>query len=209
MNMRSTIRDLLLASLGAALALGVIAAAVLHYAGGASAQTPPRPPAPRGPTGSGDPGAEAASEAAVQHTSGALISSTVKTDTASIISTPGTAFVTIPVMTVNVPVTACNSDCFLVTLSGNAAVNTTPAATDFCYVRAVAGGATMFPRAADRILKRDTGDYFAESSSQQWSARLTPSGPTLEVKIQWRTNFAGLITECFLSAWTLTVQRFD
>jgi hypothetical protein len=179
--------------------VGAIVAVVLVVAtlpeSRASAQVPPRPP--RG-----------ASEVAQESACGAQINAVMKNETIAQTAMVGDAFTPIRRATVNLPVTAGEESCIVVTLTGNAAVVDGPGTVDRCYVRALAGGSPISPvsNVRELVSERQPVDDI-DASAAVWSQRLTPASNSLEVRIEWRGP--GNDVRCTFGPWHMTVQQFD
>jgi hypothetical protein len=181
--------------------LGLLYAVSLAFGGRAGAQSPPGLPQ------------QVWSEGGGGYACGPLLNSFIKPSDGNSFAGPiGTTWKNIGGVEVNLPVTAASEDCFLVTLSGNAGAFG-PDEFDQCYIRAIAGQATMFPR-SERTLAIEAEDSVPPSTGPllwsiafQWNYRFTPSTPSVPIRLQWRAEDAD--TTCWLVSWLLTVQRFD
>jgi hypothetical protein len=120
---------------------------------------------------------------------------------------PGPAWTAIPEASVTLPVVAGNTDCIVVSFSSRGYVQEGADAIAYCYVRAVSGGATMFPRGFFRQHAKSQGVSNWEAATQQWIYRITPTTNSITVYMQWQ---AGASNEfCNLEGWTLIAERFQ
>jgi hypothetical protein len=117
---------------------------------------------------------------------------------------PGTTFRAIPFMYVNLPTTPGDTNCILLTFSGESRVSSAQPDAK-CYVRGVVSSSTMLPRTDFRVLASARREDSA--SLWQWSHRVTATGNSVQVKLQWRSQYAN--DTCSIANWQLTAQQFD
>jgi hypothetical protein len=177
----------------AAIALLAVFAVPRLLQSAANAQTPP-------PAGAGS------EFLTVGYECGALLRSSTKVGSQGG-NYVGNAWVNMPDARVRLSVTPGNTDCILVTFSAvGYAQDAAAAPVATCYIRPIAGGATMFPR-GDFPFFNKFNDSIYEPRSMQWIYRITPTTSSIDVYLQYRAFDAN--DYCNYGAWVLTAQRLD
>jgi hypothetical protein len=177
----------------AVMALTAVLVAGFVLATSIGAQTPPV----------GGPQAEVVH---AQYTCGASLGVAMKAGIATN-GFPGTAWVNIPEASVTLPVVAGNTDCIVVSFSTRGYAQEAVDPTVYCFVRAVSGGATMFPRGFFQQHAKSQGVSNWESATQQWIYRITPTTNSINVYVQWAANSSSEF--CNFNGWTLVAERFQ
>jgi hypothetical protein len=134
----------------------------------------------------------AAQQANINVACGAQTSNLIRTESSSL-TFSNTSFSTLPGSSVRVTVPSGQSRCLKVLFTAEAA------ATNFCYVRAVANGLPLFPN-GEGFQSLVSADSTANGHAFQWVRRL--SSGTYTVAIQRRVSSG----RCNIDDWTVDVQ---